>query len=430
MADETPGALVKRHLLPYVEELLSDFRVVLVNGPRQSGKTTLLRQLHGQLGGTYYSLDRAADLQAARDDPVGLAASSPRPVFIDEVQRGGDSLVRGVKLAVDEFPPRPGSFILSGSSRFLTVPNLSESLAGRVVLAELLPLSLAEQAGIRPMFVEQLFADPRSLAFGPESPYGRADYLKLMCTGGFPAILQARSARGRASWFSSYVTTVAQRDIQELTRIRFAELLPKLLKLVAARTAQELNAAELARLLKRDDDTIRSYLPLLDMVYLMLWLPPWSRNLTAKVTRSPKVHMVDTGLAAYLMERSPASLARPGTPEAGALFETFVVTELLKQLAPAGAESRVYHYRDRGGTEVDCVIEEWGGRVVGIEIKLAQSINVADFRHLRTMRERLGSEFAAGVIFYSGASRLSFGDRLMALPASVLWNDEHVELVR
>jgi hypothetical protein len=286
-----------------------------------------------------------------------------------------------------------------------------------------LPLALAEIAGARPTFTETLFSDPAALAYGPNSPCSRADYLELMCKGGFPAVLRTRSSRGRASWFASYVTTVVQRDVRELARIRFAELLPKLLKLVAARTAQELNAAELARLVGSHDETVRNYLPLLNTVYLMLQVPAWSRNLSAKVTRSPKLHMVDTGLAAYLMERSPRSLARPGTPEAGALFETFVVIELLKQLASTGEATEVYHYRDRGGAEVDCVLERWGGQVVGIEVKLAQSVNLADFRHLRAMRDRLGSDFTAGVVIYSGAERRSFGDRLMALPASALWGD-------
>jgi predicted AAA+ superfamily ATPase len=420
MSVSSEQPFISRHLKSLVEEALDDFRVVIINGPRQAGKTTLLRQLHAARGGSFRTLDRADVLQAAKADPLGFVADAVRPAFIDEIQRGGDALVRAIKIAVDE-EPVPGSFVLSGSSRFLTVPTLSESLAGRALLTELWPLSMAERVGAPPQFVDLLFDEPAALRRLPESTLTRTDYLHLVCAGGFPELLRARSPRARSNWLRSYVTTVTQRDISELSRIRFADELPRLLRVVAARTAQVTHAAEIAKTLGMDAATVRNYLPLLQMVYLIHWLPAWSNNLTARAVRAPKVHMVDSGLAAQLMQRGPKSLAEPGTAEAGALFETFVVNELIKQLAVSDAEASAFHYRDRDGAEVDCVLESGDGRIAGLEVKLALSVNEADLRHLRMLRDKLGSRFVAGVLLYSGSQALSFGDRLMALPASALW---------
>jgi hypothetical protein len=413
--------LIERHLHGQLVEALDTFRVAIVNGPRQSGKTTLLRTLHAARGGTYHTLDSDGDLASVMADPISFSREATRPVFLDEVQRGGDGLVRAIKVAVDE-DQTPGSFVLSGSSRFLTIPTLSESLAGRAMLTELWPLSMAERVGATPSFIAELFTEPDALRRGRPSPYQRRDYLDLVCAGAFPEVLRTGSPRGRGNWFRSYVTTVTQRDIRDLSRIRFADALPTLLNLIAAQTAQVINVPELARQLDLDPTTVREYLPLLEMVYLVVRVPAWSRNLTAKASRAPKWHLADSGLAAHLMRRSPASLAPPGTPEAGSLFETFVVTELLKQSTVSQVEVGLYHFRDRGGAEVDCVLETTDGLVAGMEVKLAQSVNEADFRHLRMMRDRLGDRFVAGVLLYTGEHRLPFGDRLTALPAAALWD--------
>jgi hypothetical protein len=181
------------------------------------------------------------------------------------------------------------------------------------------------------------------------------------------------------------------------------------------------HVAELGRALGVEPTTVRNYLPLLEMVYLIHWLPAWSNNLSARAVHAPKVHMVDTGLAAQLMQRSPKSLAEPGIPEAGALFETFLVNELLKQIAVSELVVHPFHYRDRDGREVDCILESGSGQVAALEMKLALSVNEADLRNLRMLRDRLGAKFVAGVLLYSGTEALSFGDRIMALPAATLW---------
>lgn len=399
---------------------MRDFRVSIVNGPRQAGKTTLLRQLHEQHGGAFVTLDDGDQRSAAKEDPHGYVQAMPRPLFLDEVQRAGNELVLAIKSVVDR-DPRPGAFVLSGSTRFLTVPTLSESLAGRAAVVELWPFSVAERVGAAPGFVDQLFAEPDGLVGQMTAHITRHEYLRLACAGGFPEVVNSLSARSRAIWFSSYLTTVTQREVLDIARVRNIDALPRLYRLLAALTAQELNVAQLSRDLGMDDQAVRGYLPVLETVYLVHQVPAWSRNLTAKVKHRPKVHLTDTGLAAWLLGQGADALAKPGNPVAGALLETFVINELMKLRAAGETDVGLFHFQDRDGREVDCVLETPAGRVVGIEVKAAATVRADDFRHLRVMRDRLGGDFVAGVVLFTGDRPLPFGDRLMALPLSTLW---------
>jgi hypothetical protein len=419
--DVGESGLVRRHLTEPVLDYLNDFRVVVVNGPRQSGKTTLLRQLHAHLDGTFASLDRPADLAAAREDPIGFVESASRPLFIDEVQRGGDPLIRAVKLAVDADRTR-GQFVLSGSTRFLTVPTLSESLAGRAALVDMWPFSVAELVGAPPAFVNTLLEDPRALLSATPAPITRHEYMRVVCAGGFPEAVGLTSGRSRSAWYGSYVRTVTQRDVREIARISRIELLPRMLRLLAARTAQELNLSDVARGVEIETVTARNYLALFETTYLIQQLPPWSGNLSARAIRRPKLYLTDTGLASWLLGVSADALARPGNAAAGALLETFVVNETIKLRDASGSEVAVYHFRDRDQREVDLLLETPDGRVVAIEVKASASVDERDLRHVKYVQERLGERFVQGVILYTGPRPLSFGDRMMALPISLLWD--------
>lgn len=419
------GELVERHVCGLVEECIAGFRVTIINGPRQAGKSTLLQQLHTRLGGRLVTLDDAEQRAAARDDPGGYLQAMPRPLFVDEVQRAGNDFVLAIKAAVDR-EQRRGGFILSGSTRFLTVPTLSESLAGRAALVELWPFSMAERSGARPSFLDELFDDVQALLRREPEPFTRHEYLRLACVGGFPEATELGSARLRATWFSSYLRTITQREVLDIARIRHVDLLPRLYRLLAALTAQELNVNALARNLGIDDGTVRAYLPVLETVFLVHLLPAWSRNLTARVKRRAKVHLTDTGLAAWLLGQSADALARPGNPAAGALLETLVVNELAKLRTTADVEVGMYHFQDRDGREVDCVLETPAGRVAGVEVKASATVRSEDFRHLLLMRDRLGADFVAGVVFFTGDRPLPFGDRLLALPISCLWGGRAV----
>jgi len=418
---DLPFDIIDRQLAGPVRELVNDFRVTIVNGPRQAGKTTLLRQLHREVGGSFVTLDDDDQRSAARDDPRGYLQGQRRPLFIDEAQRAGDPLLLAVKAEVDRHP-YPGSFVLSGSTRFLTLPTLSESLAGRAALVELWPFSVAERVGAPPTFLDTLFTDSAALTQLRPEPITRHEYLRLACAGGFPEALHRQSARSRAAWFRSYLATVTQREVADISRIRHQGSLPRLMRLLAALTAGELNATRLARDLGIDANTVRNYLALLETVYLIHLLPAWSRSLTARVKHRPKIHLTDTGLAAWLREQSADSLARPDhAAVAGPLFETFVVNELIKLRAVSDVEISLWHLQDRAGGEVDCLLETPAGRVVAIEVKTAATARAEDFRHLKALRDRLGADFVAGVVLFAGSEPVPFGDRLLALPASLLW---------
>jgi hypothetical protein len=425
---EDLDSLVERHVMARVREYLEVFRVVVVNGPRQSGKTTLLELLHADLGGRFTSLDRPGDYAGARSDPTGFVQQPGRPLFIDEVQRGGDQLVRAVKVAVDA-DRRRGQFVLSGSSRFLTVPNLSESLAGRVGVVDMWPLSIAERVAHPPDFLTKVFAESPDLIATSSVGMTRHEYMQLVCIGGFPEATQFRSARARSHWYSSYITTVTQRDVQDLASVRKAELLPRLLQMLAALTAQELKVTDLARGLELDGQTLRTYLALFETTYLVHRLPAWSGNLVSRVKHRPKIHVTDSGLAAHLLDQSADALARPENPAAGRLLETFVVNELLKIRDSGDQEAAIYHFRDRDQREVDVIVEARDGRVVGAEVKASSSVDERDFRHLSYLRDRLGSRFAAGIVLYTGPNPITFGDRMMALPISLLWGGGSLGLV-
>jgi predicted AAA+ superfamily ATPase len=412
-----------RSAMPTLVESLADFRVIVVNGPRQSGKTILLGQLQRRIGGTLVTFDDPEILEAAISDPVGFIGGFTKPLLIDEVQRAGDPLLRAIKAQVDR-EPRPGQFVLAGSTRFLTVPTLSESLAGRVFIVDLWPFSQGELVAHVDQFIESVFENPAALATQPDYSGDRATYFRRICVGGFPEVVAKRSAKTRMAWFNAYIRTVTQRDIKEISRIHQAAELPRLLRLLAGLTAQELNVAKVARRAKLDDQTLHNYLPLLETVYLAHRIPGWSRNLTSKVKRRPKIYLTDTGIAAHLLGVNPDGLARPTSRASGLLLETFVLNELAKQRTWSSVAVELYHFRDRDGAEVDIVMESHDGKVVGLEVKSGQTVSRDDFVWLEMMRDKLGPEFVRGVVLYTGARALPFGDRLWALPVAALWGAE------
>lgn len=408
-----------RHVAARLDAALASARVVVLGGPRQAGKSTLGRA-HVARNGTYTSLDQDRFLAPALADPEGFVTGFAEPLVIDEVQRGGDALVRAVKVAVDE-DPRAGRFLLTGSTRFLTVPTLSESLAGRARLIDLWPFSQGELRATPERFLDRLLSGPAALRDGAAEALERRDLFALVCRGGFPEVQRIEHSRDRDEWFDSYARTVTQRDVRDLTAARRLDELPRLLRLLAARTAQELVVAHLAADLALPRQTLHDYLPLLETVYLVQRLPAWSRNLTAKVSRHPKLHVTDTGLAASLLGVGADALSAPTATAAGPLLETFVVNELIKQRTWAETRAELHHFRDRGGQEVDVVVEARDGRVAGVEVKAARSVRQQDFRGLALLRDRLGDSFVQGVVLHIGDHPLSFGDRLTALPVSALW---------
>ncbi len=413
---------VERHLGPRVREALDTFRAVVLHGARQSGKTTLAKQVAAERGGTYTTLDDEQTRLAALEDPFTFLCEQPHPMVIDEIQLGGDRVVRAVKMAVDD-DPATGRFLLTGSTDFLSVPTISESLAGRAAILRLWPMSAAEMNDTAGCGLADWFKG--RVPVGDASQLTRSDYLEMVCAGGYPEAAELNPS-ARRMWFESYAETVMSRDVAALADVRRADALRAVLQLAAARTSGELNVADWCRRLGIDRGTLEAYLGWLRMVFLMHELPAWTRNLTARVVKRPKLHLADTGLAAALINVDPDAL-RPATAVAtGPLLETFAANEAARQLSSSGEPLHLHHYRDSAGHEVDLVIERADGAVVAVEVKGTASPGTDHLKHLAWMRDHLDTvspdTFRAGVLLHTGPRSLKVGDRLYSAPIDTLWH--------
>ncbi|MEV7967365.1 ATP-binding protein [Sphaerisporangium sp. NPDC088356] len=409
---------IPRRLRTRIDRALSAFRVTVVTGPRQSGKTTLVGQVLDGRDGALRSLDDDRLLAAALVDPVGFTRYGPPPRAIDEFQLGGDALVRAVKLHVDA-DRTPGQFLLTGSADFLTVPGISESLAGRAVLFTLWPFSQGEIHGAPDGFLDLAFHDPEALRSGRSSGVQPEDYLAMICAGGYPEAIRM-DGTDRADWFDSLVSTVTQRDIADVTGARRSSELPGLLRLLAARTAGEVVVSQVQADSGLARGTVDDYIGFLRMTYLVHELPAWSTSHATRAKRRPKIFLTDTGLACHFLGADPGGLLRPEDRRRGPLTETFVVNELTKQLGWTRSRVKLHHFRDTHA-EIDVVAETPDGRIVAIEVKSGLSVTAKSFKHMAALRDKLGDAFVHGYVLHYGDIPLSFGDRLTALPLSYLW---------
>lgn len=408
--------MIRRHIEPSLQVARSDTPVLLVNGARRTGKTTLVQSCaEGWPKASYVTLDDKAVLGSALADPDAFVAGGAEPLIIDEVQRAPD-LFRAMKLVVDR-RRQPGLFVVTGSANVLTLPRLSESLAGRIEIQTMSPFSQGEIEGVRDGFVDAVFAENLPSLRGKGE--GRDALLRRILTGGFPEA-QPRSDERRGKWFSDYVTTVLDRDVRDLARIEGLAQMPRILSLMAARAGALLNVSELSRASAMPGSTLGRYLALFESTYLLVRVPAWSTNLSKRLIRSPKVYLCDSGLLAHLVDASPERIDR--FPDlAGPLVENFVAMELRKQLTWSRTHPQLFHFRTLTGQEVDFILEGPGGDLVGVEVKAATSVSRSDFGGLHALEAESGKRFVRGVILYAGAEALPFGPRMHALPIDALW---------
>lgn len=392
---------------------LTDTPVVLIQGPRQCGKTTLARTVAEPRGYGYISFDDDNLVRAARADPMGFVSDLPPRMVLDEVQRVPE-LFTSLKLVVDR-DRQPGRFLLTGSANVLLLPKLADSLAGRIEVLRLHPLAQVELRRRSAGFLAQLFnADFRSESFERMG----LSLAELVVAGGFPAALTRQSAR-RRSWYQAYAQTLIQRDVRDLARIASLDVMPRLLDLAARQTAHLFNVSELASPFGLSRPTVRDYLTLLERVFLVDLLPPWHTRHINRLVKTPKLHLNDTGLAAALLRVDAAGL-HADRALLGQLLETFVFQELRRQASGSPETFAFYHFRNRDDHEVDIVIER-GSLLAGIEVKASGTVRSEDFRGLRKLQEIAGERFACGVLLYDGEASMRFGPRLFALPVRTLW---------
>lgn len=409
--------LFPRHAQRSVLAALADTRVVVINGARQTGKSTLARLVAaGFPGSELRYLDEAPVRAAAQADP-SLFVRHDGLLVIDEVQRVPD-LFLAIKHEVDT-DPRPGRFLLTGSARLPGLQEIPDLLPGRGETIELSPLSQGEIDRSPDGFVEALFRHGVSIRV-PSSDLRRDDYLERALRGGYPEAVRRADPGRRARFFESYITDLVNRDVRQLTEIERPADMRRLVNLVAACTASLAVPAALASRLQVPASTVKRYLNLLDLLFITRRVPAWSANLTTRAVATPKLVLTDSGLAAHLTGMSLRRARQPTAP-VGPLVETFVLGELARQLALTDQPVRLYHYRDRDQYEVDAVLESASGEVVACEVKAAETVRSEDFRGIQRLARRLGDQLVAGIVLYAGGQPLPFGDRLRAWPISALW---------
>ena len=406
--------MIQRHLMPKLREALRDTPVTMLVGPRQSGKSTLVQALAAELDGArYVTLDSGLTLAAAREDPVSFVTEGEGTLVIDEVQRAPDLLLE-IKASVDH-DRRPGRFVLTGSADVLTLPRVAETLAGRMEILRLWPLSQGEIAGRREAFLDALLAGEPNTLTPDLDRHKRDTLLERISAGGFPEAV-ARTGARRRRWFESYLDTMLQREVRDLANVAGLTDLPRLMLLLASRSTGLLNYAGISRDLGMPQTTLKRYVALLETAFLILTVPAWFHNIGKRLIKSPKLILTDSGLLTYLLggeERVERAF--------GAVLENFVLMEIVKQAGISEARPAVFHYRTADGLEVDALVEPRGGPVCAVEVKAAATLSSRDSRGMRDLATALGDEFGTGVILHTGSDVVRLEPKIWAMPISVLW---------
>lgn len=392
---------------------LKDTRVVAIVGPRQSGKTTLLRQL-SSASRTFLTLDNVPTLEAARADPVRFLNNLDF-VALDEAQRAPE-LILAIKESVDA-DPRPGRFLISGSADVLTLPTVADSLAGRIEAHTLLPLARAEIAETKRSFIELLFS-LRAPKHAPD--LDEDELIEHVLAGGYPEARVRKTASRRTQWYRSYVETIVQRDMRDVSGVADLRAMPRLLRALAESAAQLVNYSELGGQLGMNHNTTSKYVAALELVYLVRTVEPYFQSTLKRLVKTPKVHFFDTGLLAALRGDTVKTLAGD-RKRLGPLLESFVFGELSKLAAASDDGVRISHYRDRDGNEIDFILEDDSGRVGAIEVKAAATVRAEDFATMKRFVDSNAERWASGFVLYSGDKILPFGERMFAVPFSILW---------
>ena len=406
--------LYPRTIESRIAEALQDTPVVLLAGPRQAGKTTLVRKIAVQQGLRYQTMDDELTLLSAREDPVGMIRSMDRAV-IDEIQRA-PQLLLAIKKSVDE-DRRPGRFLLTGSAKLMALPTVADSLAGRMETLSLLPLSQSEIESRSANWIDSAFAG-RILMTG-QAALG-SDLVDRVLRGGYPEAISRPSSRRRVAWARQYIDAIIQRDVRELAAIEKLDQLPRFLRALAQTAGQMCNYSQLGAQVGLDGKTASRYAVVLEQMYLLKRINVWARNRLNRVIKTPKLQFIDSGLLAALLDLG-AEEVQQNRARFGKVLETFVFAELLKHTTTADDDYQLMYYRDADKFEVDVIIENTVGQLVGVDIKASATVKQSDLRGLKKFAGLAGGQFKMGVLLYDGTETMPLGDGIWAAPLSSLW---------
>lgn len=391
--------MINRKINKKLATALKSFRIILLNGPRQAGKTTLAKALSAEYGMLYLTLDDPNKLTLAQQDPKNfLQFYAEKPLVIDEIQLA-PQLIPYLKTRVDENNQR-GQFLLTGSADFLKMHEITESLAGRMVRYNLYPLSQAEINTKKKNIIDQLFTEEISIL---KSHATLNDVLERIITGGYPEIISYKKML-RDDWFGSYIESRIQKDILELRQISLAkrQSIKQLLQLLATYDAQLLNYNTLAKKLQISNKTVLAYIELLEAMYIIKAVPSYHVNASLRVIKSPKIHFIDTGLASHLLHVDKENLFLHKDDHYGNLIENYVYSELLKEASYSDNSIDIYHFRDLRKKEVDFVLKNRNGKIIGVEVKARASIKQSDLKGMIELAKESKERFDKGIIFYGG----------------------------
>jgi len=408
--------MFQRNILPVLQRRLGAMPVVLIVGPRQCGKTTLSKEVGRQKEMHYISCDHLTTLAAMEFNPEGFLRDQKKPLIIDEVQRAPE-IVLPIKVDVDEHR-YSGRYLLTGSANPLLMPQLGDSLVGRMGICHMWPLSQGELRGVRETFIPHLFEE----RFSHEvfSRLTQQEIISLLIKGGFPASVRAKDEEERREWAHDYLFNILQKDVNDLSKIEHFSQMPALLYAMASRIGSPLNLHSLTALVRTSETTIRRYLELLKSLFLLYPIPAWSRNIDKKLSKGQKIYFSDATLLLQTMEFDASRLQR--FPQVlGQVFENFVIMELVKQATWSSPSISLYHYRTQDQKEVDSVLESTSGKIVGIEIKLSDTVRKEDLQGLLSLKQTAGDDFHRGIVLYTGEQVISFGEDIQAVPLTALW---------
>ncbi len=412
---------IKRSITPIVYELLKDFKIVSINGPRQSGKTTLSKEIAKELGMAYYTFDNASTKTTAQNNPANFIKQlSSSPCVIDEIQMVPE-VVSALKINVDN-ANQSGMFLLTGSADLFKMSAIKESLAGRMVSVSLFPLSFFELNNNSANMIDMLFDDTLK-----EYEFSKVEYGKIIesiVSGGYPSV-QGKSQRSQETWFEGYIEARIEKDLSLIKKVSAENKseINKLLRILASITSNIVKYSALSKHLSIKDVTVKSDIEILEALFLVKRVNPYFTNRGKREIKAPKIQFVDTGLASHLIDADAHTLIVSQRETLGNLVENFVYAELLKHSTYAKKSTQIYHYRD-GNYEVDLVLEQKSGNIIAIEVKATASIKVEHLRGLVKLAQNAGDKFLQGYVFYGGDEVLPIskdGFTFWLIPLGVLF---------